>query len=92
MWGPSASMCAWALRASGHGDPVQASMHGPGACMCGPGACVRAHPVRVCGRGSSRHGHGHAGIQRARIWACGDPARTMSSSSRVPGSIQHVKK
>jgi hypothetical protein len=43
-------------------------------------------------QGSSGHGHGRAGIQWARTRACRDPASTTASSSRVPVSIQRVKK
>jgi hypothetical protein len=64
--------------------PVRAACTGPvRACMHRPSACVRACVPCECVR---------AWIQRARTRACGDPARATSSSSRVPISIQSVKK
>ena len=94
--------CVRAWRQSGRGDPVRASVHGPReragvGTQCEQRArawCVHAciGPVRACVRACVPCECVRAWIQRAWTWACGDPARATSSSSRVPISIQSVKK
>ena len=83
--------------------PASERARGPGASVR-DGPCERAGvgtwckqacvgPVHACvGPVHACMGPVRAWIQRARTRACRDPARTASSSTRVPVSIQHVKK
>ena len=94
----------WALRASGRGDPVRACEMGPASKRArGPGASVRDGPCERAGMGTwckqACVGPVHVCVGPVRAWiqqawtrACRDPARTASSSTRMPVSIQHVKK
>ena len=93
--------CGGTPRVSGHGDPVRACIETKRA--WGPSASVRDGPCERAGVGTwceqacvgpvhACVGPVRAWIQQAQTRACRDPARTALSSTRVPVSIQHVKK
>ena len=97
-WGLGASMQDGPRKRAGVGTQCEHACMGPASeWVWGPGASKRAWArcMRAwarCVRACVPCGGVRVWIQQAWTWVCGDLARTTSSSSCVPGSIQYVKK